>query len=160
MNEKEKSDFNVMNRELGEIKSDVKAIHDKMDDYNREHGRIHIENKEDIKNLVTTTNQVLIQATKTNGRVTSLEGTVEMLAKVSSQNSGLIAVVQKGLEDVKSWKRSVMAIVAFAILVAGGISTVIVFSSKLYFEQIAREEAKSQLDAFLQNYDKVIIDNN
>ncbi len=35
------------------------------------------------------------QARRTNGRVTSLEGTVSMLARVESQNSGII----KGFQD-------------------------------------------------------------
>lgn len=41
------------------------------------------------------------QTLKTNGRVTKLEGTTEMLAKVASTNSGLIKVSQDNIRNLQ-----------------------------------------------------------
>jgi gas vesicle protein len=66
----------TLTQQIGEIQSTVKAIQE-----------VQHENREVI-------NATLEQARKTNGRVTSLEGTAILLTDISSKNSGLIKEAQ------------------------------------------------------------------
>lgn len=50
--------------------------------------------KVNLERMEKVGEQTLRQATMTNGRVTSLEKTSEMLARVSSENAGLIKALQ------------------------------------------------------------------
>lgn len=79
--EKEIELVHNMNRELGEIKAKLEENH-----------QVHLDNREDIQ-------AILIQTTKTNGRVSSLEDTTKILSRVESQNSGLITSLQNGIKD-------------------------------------------------------------
>jgi len=85
--EKEIELVHNMNRELGEIKSKLEENHE-----------VHLENKEDIKEILVVTHDLSNKVGIQNGRVTSLEKTTETLARVESQNSGLIRDIQNKIE--------------------------------------------------------------
>jgi hypothetical protein len=145
MNENEKNVMNSMNRELGELKGDVKAIHDKMDDYNREHGRIHIENKEDLKTLIHETKDVANKVGIQNGRVTKIEGFVAEQSKLNSKWDGMMTAHWSRLEAQEkrhSYSMGVLkalGVIGGLVLIAGG------YIFTLIIKDISRESVKEVL---------------
>jgi len=75
---------NQMNRELGEINAKMEENH-----------QVHVDNRNDIKEIKVSVESLNDKVGFQNGRVTSLEKTVEKLAIVESQNSGLIRACQE-----------------------------------------------------------------
>lgn len=76
-----------MNREIGALHATMKHNHE-----------LHAANAMKIEKIADTTSQILVQATKTNGRVSSLEKTAEQLAVIISRQDGFIIEGQRKLE--------------------------------------------------------------
>lgn len=77
----------AMNREIGSLHATMKHNHE-----------LHSANALKIEKITDISNQILIQATKTNGRVTSLEKTQAQLATIISRQDGFIIDGQRKLE--------------------------------------------------------------
>lgn len=152
MNEKEKDIMNNMNRELGELKSDVRSIHDKMDSYNQEHGRIHIENKEDLKALLVETKDLGNKVGFQNGRVTKIEGFVVEQAKLNSKWDGMMTAQWKRLEEQEQRHSYSMGVLK-ALGIIGGLFLIV---GGYIFTLVIKDISLESVKEVLADYEVII----
>lgn len=83
-----------MNRELGEINTKIAGLGDKI----TENHEVHIENAQKIE-------QILVQTTKTNGKVINCESFIEAQYKINSKLDGLYSAMWEKIEkDKVAWE--------------------------------------------------------
>ena len=92
--EKEIDLVHKMNRELGEINTKIAGLGDKI----TENHEVHIENAQKIE-------QILVQTTKTNGKVINCESFIEAQYKINSKLDGLYSAMWEKIEkDKVAWE--------------------------------------------------------
>lgn len=86
--EKEIDLVHKMNRELGEINTKIAGLDEKISE---NHG-VHLENADKLE-------KILVQTTKTNGKVINCEKFIEEQLKINSKLDGLLLTNWKRIED-------------------------------------------------------------
>lgn len=130
----------------------VADLKDLIADHNREHGRIHIENRDDIKSIYKIIQDILIQTTKTNGRVTNIETYIVEQHKINSKLNGMLEAQHVRLEEQEKRHSYSMGV----LKAVGIIISIIALIGGYVFTLIVKDISKSSVEeAFKQNEAKL-----
>lgn len=132
----------------------IADLKDQIAQHNQEHGRIHIENRDDIKSIYKVIQDILIQTTKTNGRVTNIEAYIIEQHKINSKLNGMLEAQHVRLEEQEkrhSYSMGVLKVLgvigSLAIIIGGYVFTLII-------KDISRDSVKEVLSEYDITFEK------